>query len=117
VFVQTSEPPTPDDGDIWLDTDAPNLNNVLWPWRTTAIDYTALTTDVAIDCSAALTITLPAAAAAIQGKPYYIKRTGSGLVTIAADGSDLIDGESSQPLVMLYENLFIICTGTSWGIR
>ena len=60
------------------------------------------------------TLTLPTAASAGVGWAVLLRNTGSGTITIARAGSDLIDGVSSAILVPGQAAL-IISTGASWG--
>lgn len=56
--------------------------------------YTALNTDDFILCTGTFTVTMYAAST--WTKPISIKNIGTGLITIARAGSDLIEGETSQ---------------------
>lgn len=56
--------------------------------------YTALNTDDFILCTGTFTVTM--FAASTWTKPISIKNIGTGLITIARAGSDLIEGETSQ---------------------
>lgn len=81
----------------------------------TTLDYSHYTVAV----SATATITLPAAsttasAAGVTGRIYNIKNTGTGTVTIARSGSDLIDGAASIILSSQYQSVTIQSTGTGW---
>lgn len=59
--------------------------------------YTAEDDDVIVcDKSSALTITLPEATG--SGRRYIIKNINTGIVTVDGDGSDTIDGETTQAL-------------------
>jgi hypothetical protein len=69
------------------------------------------------------TITLPLGASLSAGKQYIIKDE-SGLagtfvgyrVTVAASGSDLIDGQASLIIALNYGAVNVIWTGTKWSI-
>ena len=69
------------------------------------------------------TITLPLGASLSAGKQYIIKDE-SGLagtfvgyrVTVAASGSDLIDGQASLTIALNYGAVNVIWTGTKWSI-
>ena len=87
---------------------------------TKTADYTALTSDFVLLCDAssgALTITLPSVASN-PGNPFYVKRLNSGAntVTIAAVGSDLIDGSSTAVLNSRYETLLLVAEAGSWHV-
>lgn len=61
------------------------------------------------------TITLPPAAG--NSNLYTIKRVGTGVVTIAAGGSDTIDGSVSAAINVQYQSLTLVSDGTSiWNI-
>ena len=65
------------------------------------------------------TATLPAAtttaaAAGVTGRIYNIKNSGAGTITIAASGSDLIDGLATKTLSLQYSSLTVQSTGSGW---
>lgn len=61
------------------------------------------------------TITLPPAAG--NSNLYTIKRVGTGVVTIAAGGSDTIDGSVSAAINVQYQSLTLVSDNTStWNI-
>jgi len=88
----------------------------------TGTTYTTLATDnvVLVDddtAGAAVTVTLLAAATAGDGHRIDIKKLGStGNVVIDANGAELIDGALTQTLTTQYENITLICDGSSWHI-
>jgi hypothetical protein len=64
----------------------------------TAIAYLILQSDYTIECTAnTFTVTLPTAVG-LQGKVYNVKNSGAGVITLAADGAELIDGLGTQPI-------------------
>lgn len=79
----------------------------------------AATDDVILCSGSAFTVTLPAANA-LSGRQLVIKKTDASLtniITIAADGSDTIDGAASTTLNTQYEVLTLVSDGTSaWSI-
>jgi hypothetical protein len=78
--------------------------------------YTAQANDCVIDCTAnTFTVTLPTAAG-IQGQVYIIKNSGTGVITVAAAGSEFIDGAATQVLPVQYESITMISTGSGWRI-
>ena len=81
---------------------------------TTVLDtYTVLVTDETVICNkaTAFTVTLPTA---VVGQVFTIKNIGAGLVTVDADGSDEIDGDTTQPVAQ-WEALKIQCNiANSW---
>jgi hypothetical protein len=91
-----------------------------YPIVETAVNDTLTTTDYTelVDCSSgARTITLPTAASA-SGRVYVIKKidaTGNA-VTIDGDGSETIDGATTQTLSSQYDAMMIQSDGTEWWI-
>jgi len=88
--------------------------------RTETANYTAVSTDHTILADAtggAFTITLPAASG-LAGKIYTIKRINSGGhdVTIDANASETIDGDTTKVLNAHWKYLQIQCDGSNWFI-
>lgn len=82
--------------------------------------YTATDSDDVILCSAsggAFTITLPTAVG-ISGRVYHIKKTDSSTnaVTIAGNGSETIDGATTQTLTIQYESMSVVSDGSNWSV-
>jgi len=69
--------------------------------------------DVAI-CTGTITINLPAAAN-YTGKEYTIKNKSTGVITVDANGGELIDGATTQSLIE-HEVIKVISDGISWWI-
>jgi len=67
------------------------------------------------NCSSSCVITLPTASSAL-GARYSIKTIGSGIPTVTAAGSDLIDGASTAPLTFQYTNLDLSAVSAGWDI-
>lgn len=70
---------------------------------------------IAVDTNASRTITLPSAAAVTTGRIYAIK-DATGLsetnpITLAADGSETIDGEATYSVESNYAVIFVIGNG------
>ncbi len=125
-------------GSLWLRTNTtpPRLflcqssatGAAVWlqvPFRSSAVAtktaaYTIVATDNIILCdatSAAFTITLPSASAAgISGCQFTIKRTNSGSnnVTLAASGSQTIDGAANYVLDTQYKTARVVSNGSNW---
>jgi len=77
--------------------------------------HTALATNHIINCTAnTFTVTLPTAVG-IQGKEYIVKNSGSGVITVDADGTETIDGDLTQSLNQ-YDSLTIVSDNTNWII-
>ena len=67
--------------------------------------------------SSAITITLPAASSDLVGFRYEIKRIGSGTLTVAANGSDTIEGGASITISVQGDARTIVAvSATSWEI-
>jgi hypothetical protein len=84
--------------------------------------YTVVAADEVILCSAsggAWTLTLPAAGGTgMTGKTYWIKKTDSSTnaITVDANSSETIDGQTTILLRDQYEVLEIVSDGTNWSI-
>lgn len=83
-------------------------------------NYTMTASDVVVladATSGGFTLTLPTAASG-AGNRYYIKKTdssGNGVV-VDGNGSETIDGATTQTIYIQYQSLMIISNGTSWFI-
>ena len=78
-------------------------------------NYSPLSTDEMVNCTAnTFTITLPTAVD-IQGKTLYIKNSGTGVITLSGNGSQTIDGVNSVDLTQ-YDSLTILSTNANWII-
>lgn len=97
----------------------PKINGVVMAISTKTANYTLVATDYTVvfdTTSGALTATLPAASG-VTGQVYNIKHTvGISAVTIAANGSDTIDGLATYSLTNPYDSVTIQCTGSGWVI-
>ena len=67
-----------------------------------------------IDSGSAVTVTL-VAASTVDGFKYNLKRLGAGAVTIALNGSDVIDhsGQTSFSLANQYDSITLVSDGTN----
>ena len=76
-------------------------------------NYTLTSADYTINCTSnTFTITLPTAVG-ITGRCFEITNTGSGLITLDADGSETIQGDLTQ--VIYQDECFVIrSTGANW---
>jgi len=64
-----------------------------------------------------MTITLPASSSSLVGFKYEIKRIGSGTLTIAANGSDTIEGVASIDITVQGDARTIVAvSATAWEI-
>ena len=82
-------------------------------------DYTAAD-EVVILCDASsnkITITLPTAVGK-KGRTYYVKKIDSSVnpVTIKGNGSQSVDGDSTQVATIQYTALTVISDGSNWHI-
>jgi hypothetical protein len=81
---------------------------------TKSAGYAVLTSDRGklFNCTATLTLTLPAAATAEAGFMFYVKANGAA-VTIDPNGAELIDGAATV-VIASGSNAVVACTGTAW---
>jgi len=78
-----------------LEVDASTTSTEIYTYSAKTGDYTVLTTDRTIDCTGTITITLPTAVGN-DGQCFVVKNSGSGSVTVDADGTETIDGALSH---------------------
>ena len=82
--------------------------------------YALLKSDylVAVDTTANVRVTLPASSSVSDGKIYVIKdSTGNAAtktITIAADGSDTIEGAATKTITADYGSTTLFISGTKW---
>lgn len=95
----------------------------LWVTVSKSANYTAVAADrdtlIKVDATSGnITISLLAAATAGNGFMIAIKKTDSSAntVTVAANGSEKIDGQSSIALSSQYAVMVLTCDGTGWNI-
>jgi len=84
------------------------------------VDYTVLLTDhvLLVDASAAaVTVTLPLTADT-NGQSFKIKKidSSSNTVTIDGNGSETIDGSTTQIIYFQYDAIEVHSDGTNWYI-
>ena len=84
----------------------------------TGSTYTVLSTDHVIlaNNSGGVAVALISAASAGDGFRLVIKNTGTGAVTIDADGAETIDGALTAILTNQYESITIVSDGLNWFI-
>jgi hypothetical protein len=70
------------------------------------------------NCTGSITLTLPAIASILGGSEIRIKNTGTGTLTISSNGSETIDGSSSNyELDVQYSAITLVSNGvTGWEI-
>jgi hypothetical protein len=79
--------------------------------------YNVSATDYVINCtSGTFTVTLPTAIG-ITGKPFVIKNTGTGVITIATSLGQTIDGAATVPLGVQNQSINLISTGANYIIN
>jgi hypothetical protein len=106
---------------IWTAERVKQAITALAPGLTIPVDaktaaYTVTASDARnlIDAtSGTWTLTLPAAATAGDGFWFAARNSGTGVVTIDADGSELIDGATTQTLAPT-DTALLICNGSAW---
>ena len=91
-----------------------NVGNQTLNYVFTGSTYNIKDSDNVIDCSGTYSIYLPTAVG-ITGRVYIIKNSGSGTVTIDANGSETIDGSLTTPLTASQKKT-LISTGSNWII-
>jgi hypothetical protein len=92
--------------------------SIALPIVTKTADYTVTASDYAIlgdASSGAITITLPTAVG-IAGRVYVVKKidNSSNVVTVAASGSETIDGATTYTLSSQWKYVTIISNGSNW---
>ena len=79
---------------------------------------TTLSSDYHYNCTGSITLTLPAIANVSGGSEIRIKNMGTGTLTIDSNGSETIDGSSSNyTLDIQYASVTLVSNGsTGWEI-
>lgn len=100
----------------WLPLDSPIVTaSMIFAYIAITGAYLVTSTDYTIDCTSnSFTVTLPSAVG-LKGKPYEIKNTGNGIITVTANGIETIDDINSQ-IIPPKSCMTIKSTGTSWII-
>lgn len=80
--------------------------------RAVSTSSTVADADDVIVATGTITITLPLASQSV-GRTLVIKNAGVGTVTVAAAGSDLIDGAATFPMPVAYQSVTVV--GASSG--
>jgi hypothetical protein len=90
-------------------------NSIQLPYVAKTANYTLTAADYTVDCTAnTFTITLPTAVG-ITGRIYNVNNSGTGVITVDANGSQTINGELTQE-VLQHENMQLQSTGSNWII-
>jgi len=88
------------------------------------LGYTAVTSNTTVgighhySATNSITLTLPAVASSVVGDEIRIKNMGSGTITIDSNGSETIDGSTSNyTLDVQYSAIILVSNGsTGWEI-
>lgn len=84
------------------------------PFTNKTSNYTVDNTDCVINCTSGnFTVTMPTAVG-LGGKYFVIKNSGTGTITIDADGSETIDGAANKIMAVQYESYTLISDGVNW---
>lgn len=113
--VGTTAPAATATGQLWYDTDATgsNVSSTVHLVTKTG-NYTLTADNVVVLGNGTLTLTLPTAVG-IAGKGYEIKNIGTGLVTVACDGSETIE-EAPVAVLSPKTAIRIRSDNTNWWI-
>ena len=90
-----------------------DANNVLTITSTTAA-YDVLDTDNVIRATGTFAVTLPAATG--SGSVYIVKNVGVGVITLAAQAGETIDGAASVAIVALDWYTVLDAASTVWNV-
>jgi hypothetical protein len=83
------------------------------PYRAITALRTLDATDYTVDCTAnSFTVTLPTAVG-ITGRIYQINNSGTGTITVDANGTETINGDLTQTLSQ-HEQITVQSTGSNW---
>lgn len=86
-----------------------------FPYGAVSGSYTIDLNDYYVFCSGTgYTVTLPTAVGN-EAREYTIKYTGTGTITVDADGSETIDGDLTKILVQ-WDAMKIVSNGANWII-
>ena len=75
--------------------------------RAVSTSSTVADADDVIVATGTITITLPLASQSV-GRTLVVKNAGAGTVTVAAAGSDLIDGAASYPMAVANQSVTVV---------
>ena len=99
-------------GPAW--TPASGSASTTLPFTSKTSTYTVDNEDCIVNCtSGTFTVTLPTAAG-LTGQYFVIKNSGSGTITLEADGSETIDGQLTKVMAVQYESYFVVSNGANW---
>lgn len=102
-------------GPAWVPSGGGAASTTL-PFTNRTSAYVIDNTDCVINCTAnTFTVTLPTAVG-LTGQYFIIKNSGTGSITVDADGSETIDGLSNKLLAIQNESITVISNGANWII-
>jgi hypothetical protein len=98
----------------------PSWGDVTFNTTSKTANYTIATSDTVVladATSGSVTITLPTASSA-SGYRFFIKRidNSANSVSVQRQGSDTIDGATSQSLSLQYMSITVVSNGSNWYI-
>jgi len=106
------------DASVWtvdnIGGDSQNVFAADYVIQSTNLNVTEVYRNSIIECTAALTLTLPPVSSAGEGFYFSVKNSGSGNVVIDPDASEQINGASTLTFAAGRTGL-IVCNGTSWS--
>lgn len=81
-------------------------------------NYTLGASDYTVNCTAnSFDITFPTAVG-IQGREYFIKNTGTGIITLKTTSAQTIDGNASGVLTLVqWDSIVLVSDGANWIIK
>lgn len=86
------------------------------PFTNVTSTYVVDNEDCVVNCtSGTFTVTLPTAVG-VEGQYYFIKNSGTGLITVDADGTETIDGFPNKILAVQNEAIMVVSDGANWII-
>lgn len=105
-------------GDVNSNTDIFVLGaSLITAYVAKTANYTLTDSDFTVECTAnSFTITLPTAVG-VAGRPYCIKNSGSGTITINTTSAQTVDNNASGIITLAqYDNLMVQSNGANWII-
>lgn len=86
------------------------------PFTNQTSAYVVDNLDCVVNCTAnTFTVTLPTAVG-IEGQYFIIKNSGTGSITVDADGTETIDGLANKLLAIQNESITVVSDGANWII-
>lgn len=99
-------------GPAWVEGGA--VFSTTLPFTNKTSTYTIDNTDCVVNCtSGTFTVTLPTAVG-LTGQYFIIKNSGTGIITLDANGSQTIDGVLTKVMAVQYESYTVISDGANW---